>query len=75
MTANELPANQLADLLDEIPVGDFESLDNHHFTRQAATKLRQQQAEIEALKNARDYWCLAYKDVFNKLETLKNDSK
>jgi phage host-nuclease inhibitor protein Gam len=32
-------------------------------------------AEIEALKNARDYWCLAYKDVFNKLETLKNDSK
>jgi len=50
MTANELPADQLADLLDEIPVGDFESLDHHHFTRQAATMLRQQQAEIEALK-------------------------
>jgi len=50
MTANELPANQLADLLDEIPVGDFESLDNHHFTRQASTMLRQQAQEIEALK-------------------------
>ena len=49
MNANELPADQLADLLDEIPVGDFESLDHHHFTRQAATMLRQQQAEIEAL--------------------------
>jgi len=46
MNANELPADQLADLLDEIPVGDFESLDHHHFTRQAATMLRQQQAEI-----------------------------
>ena len=44
MTANELPADQLADLLDEIPVGDFESLDHHHFTRQAATMLRQQQS-------------------------------
>ena len=31
--------------------------------------LRQQQAEIAELKNARDYWCLQYKDVFNKLET------
>ena len=50
MTANELAADQLADLLDEIPVGDFESLDHHHFTRQAATMLRQQQSEIEALK-------------------------
>ena len=27
MNANELPADQLADLLDEIPVGDFESLE------------------------------------------------
>jgi hypothetical protein len=51
MTANELPADQLADLLDEIPVGDFESLDHHHFTRQAATMLRKQQAEIESLKS------------------------
>ena len=54
MTANELPADQLADLLDEIPVGDFESLDHHHFTRQAATMLRQQQAEIESLKQIID---------------------
>ena len=54
MTANELPADQLADLLDEIPVGDFESLDHHHFTRQAATMLRQQQAEIGRLKQIID---------------------
>jgi hypothetical protein len=43
-------ANELADKLDDIPVNDFESLDQHHYTRQAATMLRQQQAEIEALK-------------------------
>jgi hypothetical protein len=47
MNANELPADQLADLLDEIPVGDFESLDHHHFTRQAATLLRQQAKELD----------------------------
>ena len=44
-------ANELADELDDIPVNDFESLDQHHYTRQAATMLRQQQAEIEALKS------------------------
>jgi hypothetical protein len=38
---------------------------------QTATMLRQQQAEIAELKNARDYWCLQYKDVFSKLESLK----
>ena len=43
-------ANELADELDDIPVNDFESLDQHHYTRQAATMLRQQQAEIEALR-------------------------
>jgi hypothetical protein len=32
----------------------------------------QQQAEIAELKNARDYWCLQYKDVFNKLEAQQN---
>ena len=32
----------------------------------------QQQAEIAELKNARDYWCLQYKDVFNKLEAKQN---
>ena len=39
----------------------------------AATVLLQQQAEIAELKNARDYWCLQYKDVFNKLEAQQND--
>jgi hypothetical protein len=27
--------------------------------------------EIAELKNARDYWCLQYKDVFSKFESLK----
>lgn len=35
--------------------------------------ISQQQAEIAELKNARDYWCLQYKDVFNKLEAQQND--
>jgi hypothetical protein len=47
-------ANELADKLDDIPINDFESLDQHHYTRQAATMLRQQQAEIEALKQIID---------------------
>jgi hypothetical protein len=34
----------------------------------ALEKIRQLEAEIAELKNARDYWCLQYKDVFNKLE-------
>jgi len=38
-------------------------------------QVRQQQAEIEALKNAKDYWCLSYKDVFNKLEALQNENR
>ena len=67
MTANELPADQLADLLDEIPVGDFESLDHHHFTRQAATMLRQQQAEIEALKAENKF----FKDLMSDVEILR----
>ena len=62
-----MTANELADLI--------EDAHSRGFVKDAADLLRQQQAEIEALKNARDYWCLAYKDVFNKLETLKNDSK
>ena len=33
-----------------------------------ASMLRQQQLEIAELKNSRDYWCLQYKDAFNKLE-------
>jgi hypothetical protein len=38
----------------------------------AEETIRQQQAEIAELKNAKDYWCLQYKDVFNKLE-YQND--
>jgi hypothetical protein len=38
---------------------------------EALEKIRQLEAEIEELKNARDYWCLQYKDVFSKLESLK----
>jgi len=67
MNANELPADQLADLLDEIPVGDFESLDHHHFTRQAATMLRQQQAEIEALRAENKF----FKDIMGDVEILR----
>ena len=32
-----------------------------------------QQTEIAELKNAKDYWCLQYKDVFNKLEFITNE--
>ena len=67
MNANELPADQLADLLDEIPVGDFESLDHHHFTRQAATMLRQQQAEIDALKAENKF----FKNLMSDVEILR----
>jgi predicted alpha/beta-fold hydrolase len=35
---------------------------------EALEKIRELEAEIAELKNARDYWCLQYKDVFNKLE-------
>jgi hypothetical protein len=38
---------------------------------EAQTMLRQQQVKIAELRNARDYWCLQYKDVFSKLESLK----
>ena len=71
MNANELPADQLADLLDEIPVGDFESLDHHHFTRQAATMLRQQQAEIERLTMLCDCMTTESNRKGNEIEALK----
>ena len=32
-----------------------------------------QQEKIAELKNARDYWCLQYKDVFSKLERIANE--
>jgi len=55
-------AKELADLLE---VDSWYKL----VTREEiATTLRQQADEIAELKNARDYWCLQYKDVFNKLE-------
>jgi hypothetical protein len=34
----------------------------------ALKRIRELEAEIAELKNARDYWCFQYKDVFNKLE-------
>ena len=39
----------------------------------AAHLLCKQSDEIAELKNARDYWCLQYKDVFNKLEAQQID--
>ena len=38
----------------------------------ALKRIRELEAEIAELKNARDYWCLQYKDVFNKLEAKQN---
>ena len=40
---------------------------------EALKRIRELQAEIAELKNARDYWCLQYKDVFNKLESIANE--
>jgi hypothetical protein len=62
-------ANELADELDDIPVNDFESLDQHHYTRQAATMLRQQQAEIEALKAK----TLTDEEIFDVERRLRNN--
>ena len=36
--------------------------------------LRQQADQIAELKNARDYWCLQYKDVINKLNAIQDGS-
>ena len=43
------------------------------YNQDAYTMLCQQQVEIAELKNARDYWCLQYKDVFSKLERISNE--
>jgi hypothetical protein len=40
---------------------------------QNETTIRELEAEIAELKNARDYWCLQYKDVFSKLERIANE--
>jgi predicted lipoprotein len=61
-------ANELADKLDDIPVNDFESLDQHHYTRESATMLRQQQEQINNLKQ----WEKRQLDV---IEALKVDNK
>ncbi len=39
----------------------------------ALKQIRELEAEIAELKNARDYWCLQYKDVFSKLERIANE--
>jgi hypothetical protein len=43
----------------------------HGIEHDLEIKVSQLEAEIAELKNARDYWCLQYKDVFSKLESLK----
>jgi len=43
----------------------------HGIEHDLEMKISQLKAEIEELKNARAYWCLQYKDVFSKLESLK----
>ena len=65
----EMDAYELADTLQETEA--YYSTDYKLFDK-AAAMLRQQQAEIAELKNARDYWSLQYKDVFNKLEAQQN---
>ena len=40
---------------------------------EALKRIRELEAEIAELKNARDYWCLQYKDIFNKLESIANE--
>lgn len=56
-------AYELAEELDK-----FSELGGDIFFGVCADMLRKQQAEIAELKNARDYWCLQYKDVINKLD-------
>ena len=62
--------NEIADALQETE--PYYSTDYKLFDK-AATILRQQQAEIAELKNARDYWCLQYKDILSKLERISNE--
>jgi hypothetical protein len=40
---------------------------------EALKRIRQLEEEVAELKNARDYWCLQYKDVFSKLERIANE--
>ena len=57
-------ANELADKLDDIPVNNFEDLDHHHYTREAATMIRQQQEQINNLKQ----WEKRQLDVIESLK-------
>ena len=57
-------ANELADKLDDIPVNNFEDLDHHHYTREAATMIRQQQEQINNLKQ----WEKRQLDLIESLE-------
>jgi chromosome segregation ATPase len=45
----------------------------HEIEHDLEMKVSKLQAEIAELKNARDYWCFQYKDVFNKLESIANE--
>lgn len=50
------------------PIRTFVEIDEEELNQLKQT-IAQQQAEIAELKNARDHWCLQYKNVFNKLES------
>ena len=39
----------------------------------ALKRIRELEAEIAELKNARDYWCLQYKDVMAKLDDMAGE--
>lgn len=45
----------------------------HGIEHDLEMKVSKLQVEIAELKNARDYWCFQYKDIFNKLEAQQND--
>jgi hypothetical protein len=61
-------AHELADTIEE----EIEAGFGMGFMPHAIKMLREQADKIAELKNARDYWCLQYKDVINKLETKCN---
>ena len=62
-------AYELAEELDK-----FSELGGDIFFGVCADMLRQQADQIAELKNARDYWCLQYKDVINKLNAIQDGS-
>ncbi|CAB5238846.1 hypothetical protein UFOVP230_35 [uncultured Caudovirales phage] len=48
-------ALELADKLDDISVNDFETLDQHYYTREAAAMLRSQEKYINQLHKLLNY--------------------